>query len=162
MCGYEVEAHAYDFAGNTMKKTAGGGLTYLLGKLVAGTRSFLLRPALAGAVFGFFLGFMAGFFEDLSILLQIHGTFNATTQLPQLMGNLTANPGLIVEMIKDMVGGHMMRCNLSTDSHTIFAMDEVIALRTTPGIQTAFHNVYDSPSGLSGPAGLLRAAGDDV
>ncbi len=72
MCGYDVEAHAYDFAGNTMKKTAEGGLTYLLGKLVAGILSFLLRPTLAGAVFAFFLGFMAGFFENLSILLQIH------------------------------------------------------------------------------------------
>ncbi len=37
-----------------------GGLTYLLGKLVAGFLSFLLGPAMAGAIFGFFLGFMAG------------------------------------------------------------------------------------------------------
>jgi len=108
----EVEAHAYDNAGNVMKKTAGGGLTYLLGKLVAGFLSFLLGPALAGAVFGFFLGFMAGLFDDLSIFLQIGDMFNAISQFPQMIGNLISNPGLIVSMIVDMVGAHLMRCNI--------------------------------------------------
>jgi hypothetical protein len=112
MWGYEVEAHAYDNAGNVMKKTAGGGLTYLLGKLVAGFLSFLLGPALAGAVFGFFLGFMAGLFEDLSIFLQIGDIFKAISQFPQMIGNLTSNPGLIVSMIVDMVSAHLMRCNI--------------------------------------------------
>ena len=106
------EVEAYDFAGNVMKKTAGGGLTYLIGKLVAGFLSFLLGPALAGAVFGFFLGFMAGLFDDLSIILQIGDMFNAISQFPQMIGNLISNPGFIVSMIADMVGAHLTRCNI--------------------------------------------------
>ncbi len=112
MWGYEVEAGACDFAGNVMKKTAGGGLTYILGKLVAGFLSFFLEPALAGAVFGFFLGFLAGLFEDLSIFLQIGDMFNAISQFPQMIGNLISNPGIIVSMILDMVSAHLMRCNI--------------------------------------------------
>ena len=79
---------------------------------MAGFLSFFLGPALAGAVFGFFLGFLAGLFEDLSIFLQIGDMFNAISQFPQMIGNLISNPGLIVQMIKDMVNGHMMRCNI--------------------------------------------------
>jgi len=68
--------------------------------------------ALAGAVFGFFLGFMAELFEDLSIFLQIGDMFNAISQFPQMIGNLISNPGIIVSMIVDMVSAHLMRCNI--------------------------------------------------
>jgi len=90
----------------------GGGLTYLIGKLVAGFLSFLLGPVLAGAVFGFFLGFMAGLFDDLSIFLQIGDMFNAISQFPQMIGNLISNPGLIVSMFVDMITAHLMKCNI--------------------------------------------------
>jgi hypothetical protein len=103
MWGYEVEARAYDFAGNVMAKTAGGGLTYLIGKLVAGFLSFLLGPAIGGAVFGFFLGMLMGLFEDLSIFLQIGEIFNAITQLPKLIGQLFGNPSILVALFVDMI-----------------------------------------------------------
>ena len=86
MWGYEVEAGACDFAGNVMKKTAGGCLTYILGKLVAGFLSFFLGPALAGAVFGFFLGFLAGPFEAGQQRLDRHVGTYPQTRLERLGG----------------------------------------------------------------------------
>jgi hypothetical protein len=112
MWGYEVEARAYDPAGNVMAKTAGGGLTYLLGKLVAGFLSFLLGPAIGGAVFGFFLGMLVGLFEDLSIFLHIHEIFGAISQLPSLIGKLFGNPSMLVALFVGMITAHMTRCTL--------------------------------------------------
>jgi len=91
MWGYEVEAGAYDFAGNVMKKTAGGGLTYLIGKLVAGFLSFLLGPG---------------------IFLHIHEIFNSITQLPKLIGDLVGNPSMLMAMFVDMITAHLTRCML--------------------------------------------------
>jgi N-acetylneuraminic acid mutarotase len=112
MWGYEVEVGSYDLAGNVMKKTAGGGLTYLIGKLVAGFLSFLLGPAIGGAVFGFFLGMLVGLFEDLSIFLHIHEIFGAITQLPKLIGDLVGNPSMLMAMFVDMITAHLTRCML--------------------------------------------------
>jgi len=112
MWGYEVEVGSYDLAGNVMKKTAGGGLTYLIGKLVAGFLSFLLGPAIGGAVFGFFLGMLVGLFEDLSIFLHIHEIFGAITQLPKMIGDLIGNPSMLMAMFVDMISAHLMRCNI--------------------------------------------------
>ena len=112
MWGYEVEAGAYDLAGNVMKKTAGGGLTYLIGKLVAGFLSFLLGPAMGGAVFGFFLGMLVGLFEDLSIFLHLDEIFKAITQLPKMIGDLVGNPSMLMAMFVDMITGHLTRCML--------------------------------------------------
>ena len=112
MWGYEVEARAYDNALNVMAKTAGGGLTYLIGKLVAGFLTFLTGPAVGGAVFGFFLGMLVGLFEDLSIFLHIGEIFDAITKLPDLIGKLFGNPSMLVALFVDMINAHMTRCML--------------------------------------------------
>ena len=95
-----------------MAKTAGGGLTYLIGKLVAGFLSFLLGPAIGGAVFGFFLGMLVGLFEDLSIFLQIGDIAKAITQLPGMIAQLAGNPSMLVALFVDMITAHMTRCML--------------------------------------------------
>lgn len=59
-----------------------------------------------GALFGSFLGFAAGLFEDLSIFLQIEETIGAIGQLPKLIGSISENPGVIVSMID---GHHMVQ-----------------------------------------------------
>lgn len=49
---------------------------------MAGFLSFLLGPAIGGAVFGFFLGMLVGLFEDLSMFLEIGEILGALTQPP--------------------------------------------------------------------------------
>jgi len=63
-------------------------------------------------VFGFFLGMLAGLFEDLSIFLQIGEIAKAITQLPALIGQLFGNPGMLVALFVDMITAHMTRCML--------------------------------------------------
>ncbi len=92
--GYEAEAKAYDLAGNVMGTQTGGGLQYVLGKLVAGILSFFLGPELAGGVLGFFMGFAAGLFEDLTIFLHIKETWDAIQQLPKILGMVLGRSGL--------------------------------------------------------------------
>lgn len=108
--GVRGRGPAYDNAGNVGARTAGGGLTYLLGKLVAGFLSFLLGPAIGGAVFGFFLGMLVGLFEDLSIFLHIGDIAKAITELPRLIGQLAGNPSILVALFVDMIHAHLTRC----------------------------------------------------
>jgi len=112
MAGYEVEAWGVDNALNIAKRTAGGGLTYALGKLVAGFLNWLLGPAVGGGTFGFFMGMLVGLFEDLSIFLHLGEIFDAIKQMPQLIAQIVGNPGMIIEMLKGMILGHLTRCNL--------------------------------------------------
>lgn len=70
VAGYEVEAAAWDAAGNVVSTTTGGGLEYVLESLVASFLAFLGSPEVAGGVLGFFVGFGKGLFEDLTIFLR--------------------------------------------------------------------------------------------
>ncbi len=79
---------------------------------MAGFLSFLLGPAIGGAVFGFFLGMLVGLFEDLSIFLHIHEIIGAITQLPKMIGDLVGNPSMLMAMFVDMITAHLTRCML--------------------------------------------------
>jgi hypothetical protein len=88
-----------------MANTVGGGLQYIVGKLVGALLSFFTGPFIAGTVMGFFVGFVAGIFEDLSIFLQIGEIFEGLTKIGELIPTLISNPGMIFEMIKNSLYG---------------------------------------------------------
>jgi beta propeller repeat protein len=103
--GYEVDVKVYDIAGNEMGYVVGGGLQYVVGKLVGAILSFFTGPFIAGTVMGFFVGMLSGIFEDLSIFLQIGEIFDGLTQIGTLIPQLISNPGMIWEMIKNSLYG---------------------------------------------------------
>jgi hypothetical protein len=110
--GYTVEARAVDLAGNVMATQTGGGLEYIVAGIVAGILSFLAGAEMAGGVLGFFMGFAAGLFEDLTIFLHLQEMWGAIQQLPTIIGQVLGDPSILLAMIVDMVNGVLAKANL--------------------------------------------------
>jgi hypothetical protein len=112
VAGYEVEVQAWDVAGNVAGTMTGGGLEYVVEGLVASFLAFLTGPEMAGGVIGFFVGFGAGLYEDLTIFLQVQEMWEGIRQMPALIGQLIGDASLLLQMVEDMLDGILAKANL--------------------------------------------------
>jgi len=110
--GYDVSATATDVAGNVMAMQTGGGLQYVLGQIAAGILAFFAGAEMAGGVLGFFMGFAAGLFEDLTIFLHLEEMWDAIQQLPKIIGMILGDPAILLTMVEEMVNGILAKDNL--------------------------------------------------
>jgi hypothetical protein len=85
-----------------MATQTGGGLEYVIAGIVAGILAFLAGPEMAGGVLGFFMGFAAGLFEDLTIFLHLQEMWDAIQQLPKIIGQVLGDPSILLDVVQDM------------------------------------------------------------
>jgi hypothetical protein len=108
---YEAKAEAVDINDNLVAKSDGGGLAYILGKLVAGLLAFFTGPEIAGGVMGFFIGFALNLFEDLTFFLHIQEIFEGIWAIKDIIGQVGI-AGVLLMMAQSIIFSAISLANL--------------------------------------------------